>query len=77
MNQEQLNTARAASFVALTNAVTLVAEVVRQTVGNDAADPDVNKKVMPLGLEDAVAARLNSRLETKEPVGSNASEGAQ
>lgn len=45
MNQEQLNTARAASFVALTNAVTLVAEVVRQTVGNDAADPDVNKRL--------------------------------
>lgn len=55
----------AQSNITLANAAGLVCEVVRNSVGNDSADPDANKDVLPLGMEDAVLARINARLANR------------
>lgn len=52
---------RAGSYISVANAVQLVSETIRAVCGNDSTDPDVNRKAFPVGLEEAVAARLNSR----------------
>lgn len=60
-------TARAVSYISVANAVHIVSESIRACCGNDSTDPDVNRKAFPVGLEEAVAARINSRLAVKTP----------
>ena len=62
-----IKTARAVGYITAANAVQLVAETVRACCGNDSTDPDVNRKAFPVGLEEAVAARLNSRWSVQTP----------